>query len=93
MMLVDKLNADFPIPKALCQSLGFTGDFNKFTLAKMVRYRSEVIKNRDGSDLLNNILGQDDLAFIIDNIDAALDIFKAHYPNDPLTSLLEVHHG
>ncbi|HBB4100037.1 TPA: ATP-dependent endonuclease, partial [Escherichia coli] len=93
MMLVDKLDADFPIPKALCQSLGFTGDFNKFTLAKMVRYRSEVIKNKDGSDLLNNILGQDDLAFIIDNIDAALDIFKAHYPNDPLTSLLEVHHG
>ncbi|HGS7549280.1 TPA: ATP-dependent endonuclease, partial [Klebsiella quasipneumoniae subsp. similipneumoniae] len=93
MMLVDKLDADFPIPKALCQSLGFTGDFNKFTLAKMVRYRSEVIKNRDGSDLLNNILGQDDLAFIIDNIDTALDIFKTHYPNDPLTSLLEVHHG
>ncbi|OUI16713.1 hypothetical protein AZZ73_000274, partial [Klebsiella pneumoniae] len=48
---------------------------------------------RDGSDLLNNILGQDDLSFIIDNIDAALDIFKTHYPNDPLTSLLEVHHG
>ena len=93
MMLVDKLDADFPISKALCQSLGFTGDFNKFTLAKMVRYRSEVIKNRDGSDLLNNILGQDDLSFIIDNIDAALDIFKTHYPNDPLTSLLEVHHG
>ena len=59
----------------------------------MVRYRSEIIKNKDGSDLLNNILGQDDLAFIIDNIDAALDIFKAHYPNDPLTTLLEVHHG
>lgn len=93
MMLVDKLDADFPIPKALCQSLGFTGDFNKFTLAKMVRYRSEIIKNKDGYDLLNNILGQDDLAFIIDNIDAALDMFKEHYPNDPLTSLLEVHHG
>lgn len=93
MMLVDKLDADFPIPEALCQSLGFTGDFNKFTLAKMVRYRIEVIKNKDGGDLLNNIFDQDYLASVIDNIDAALDIFKAHYPNDPLTSLLEVHHG
>ena len=93
MMLADKLDADFPIPEALCHSLGFTGDFNKFTLAKMVRYRVEVIKNRDGNDLLNNILGRDDLAFVIDNLDAALAVFQEHCPNDPLTLLLEVHYG
>lgn len=93
MMLADKLDADFPIPEALCHSLGFTGDFNKFTLAKMVRYRVEVIKNRYGNDLLNNILGRDDLAFVIDNLVAALAVFQEHCPNDPLTLLLEVHYG
>lgn len=93
MMLADKLDVDFPIPEALCHSLGFTGDFNKFTLAKMVRYRVEVIKNRDGSNLLNNTLGRDDLAFVIDNLDAALAVFKEYRPNDPLTFLLEVHYG
>ncbi|MEN4871435.1 ATP-dependent nuclease [Kosakonia cowanii] len=93
MMLVDKLDSNFPIPDALCHSLGFTGDFNKFTLAKMVRHRVEVIKNREGESLLNNILGQDDLAFVIDNLDAALAVFKEHYPSDPLTFLLEVHYG
>jgi len=88
MKVVEKLDHNFPIPIALCKALGFTSDFNKLTLARVIKYRCDYYTKSLGENIIDLVFSDDSLEYIVDNIEPVLDVFKGHYSNDPLTHLL-----
>ncbi|KLV80690.1 hypothetical protein SK39_01998 [Citrobacter sp. BIDMC107] len=88
MKVVEKLDHNFPIPMALCKALGFTSDFNKLTLARVIKYRCDYYTKTLGDNIIEVAFSDDSLEYIVDNIEPVLDIFKGHYSNDPLVHLL-----
>lgn len=88
MKVVEKLDRDFPIPIALCKALGFTSDFNKLTLARVIKYRSDYYTQTTGENIIERVFSDDSLEYIVENIEPVLDVFKGHYSSDPLVYLL-----